>query len=468
MLRGNLEAGPAPYGREHSGQSSQAGPYTWFSSLAFIVLLPATLAAQGSGPSPAINAPGVVYGGAVQTPLLFEGERLPTNQASLSFAATGFYDDNVFARNIERAADEGVSLNPRLYVTRQSDRLSASFDYVPMFVIYRQLSQFDRVNHVSDLTVVFKVTSHVVLGVHDNFSYTIGNYPLLDQLPLMSGPPSPTGLDQQILVYSTRVLSNEGGLDLTYAKSQRMSVKLAAGYNLSRYGQQIADQPLYNGSGYSGSLTLEYRETEHTSLGVLLLHRDTSFEGGQAFGSRLRSQIESVFFSVGTRLSPSTSITLFGGPQYIGTVGRLAAGLSVAGHIQGSGGGSLTKEIRHTALDLSFQRSVTGNGGWYTSEISTDAALAVRRRITGQWEVDLHAGAEQQDASLFKLANGKTQSLFGGINIRRPLPHDAAFHISFDSWHQLTKGSLPIYANFDRNQVAIGIEYRLKTLPLGR
>jgi hypothetical protein len=438
--------------------------------LAFIALLPITVVAQGQGPAPTpgVNAPAVVYGGAVQAPLLFEGERVPNNQGGLSFGATSFYDDNVFQLNTHRDADEGLALNTRLDITRQSDRLAASFDYAPFFTIYRQLSQFDRVNHASDLNLVYKLTSRVALGVNNNFIYAEGSYPLLDQLPLLSGPPSPTASSPQILAYSTRTLSDAAGLDLMFVKSRRTSVTVAGGYNLTKYGTQVPGQPLYNASGYIGSVELEYRETEHTSFGIFLLHQDTTFEGGQAFGTRLRSQLESAYFSVGSRVSPSTSFSIFGGPQYIGTVGVVSAGAGIAGHFQGAGGGSITREVRRTALQLSCQRAVTSGGGWYTSAISTNATLAVRRRLAGQWQGDLHAGAAELDASLFKFANGKTDGLYGGVNIRRPLPHGAAFHIAFESWHQLSKGTLPIFANFDRNQVSVGIDYRLKALPLGR
>jgi len=34
--------------------------------------------------------------------------------------------------------------------------------------------------------------------------------------------------------------------------------------------------------------------------------------------------------------------------------------------------------------------------------------------------------------------------------------------------HQLTKGNLPISANFDRDQIAVGIDYQFKALSLGR
>jgi hypothetical protein len=34
--------------------------------------------------------------------------------------------------------------------------------------------------------------------------------------------------------------------------------------------------------------------------------------------------------------------------------------------------------------------------------------------------------------------------------------------------HELYKGTLPVFYGFDRNQVSIGFDFRLKTIPLAR
>ena len=119
-------------------------------------------------------------------------------------------------------------------------------------------------------------------------------------------------------------------------------------------------------------------------------------------------------------------------------------------------------------MTVSFQRSVSDGGGLYTSVINTNANFGVRRRLVGRWEANWHGGAARADASLFKLAHGWTDALTGGIDISRPVRGDSVFHLSYETTHELSKGALPIAADFDRNQVTIGFDYRLKTLSLGR
>jgi hypothetical protein len=438
------------------------------SSLTFVTLLPAGLAAQVVS-STAMGAPqATVYGGGFQSPLQFAGESVPANQFSFSMGASFFYDGNVLAMGSHGVGDEAFSCNSTLGIKRQTEHLTASFNYTPFFLFYRTFNQFDRLNHTGSLNLSYKLTSRVILGLHDSASYQTGDYASLAEPQLLSGPSSPTALNQVIIPYTTRTLYNLAGLDLTFAKSPRTSVTFSADYNQSKFGQQTAGQSLYSGNGLGGGLTYQYRVTERTSFGILLLHQDSTYKGGQVFGNRLRTQVESAVLSAASHLSPTVTVTLFGGPQYVRTIGAVLPGTSLAGNFQPSGGGSITKQVRKTALDLSFQRSVSNGAGLYASTINTTATLEVRQRLAGRWEADLQGGGSRIDTSLFRLNNEKTDALNGGITIDRPVLRGSVFRISYFTWHQTSSGNLPNPFNLVRNQVAVGIDYQFKALPKGR
>jgi hypothetical protein len=438
----------------------------------FLMLLPVGLEAQTAAPaSPAAPVPAqpAVYGNGVQTPLRYAGEAEPGNQLALSMGASTFYDDNVLARNSERLRDEAASFDSHLTLTRRTENLTISFDYLPYFVLYRQVDQLDRLNHTADLNLAYRLGSHFNLGLYDTFSYQDGVFQSLTGQQIMSGLGSPTALNQMIFPYTIRTLSNSSGLDLTYVKSQRTSFTLAGGYNQQKFGsQEVAGQPLYNGRGVSGSFESQYRITEHTTLGLLLLHEDSTYRGGEVFGNNLRFQIESGFVSVGSLLSPTVSVTIFGGPQYVRMIGQSAAGAGIARQFQPSGGGSITKEVRSTALDLSVQRSVSGGGGLYALVKYTTASVGVRRRLVGRWEANWRGGAARADTSLFQFASGRTDALVGVFRLDRPLSRGSVFYISYDTTHQLSKGALATAWDFDRNRVTAGIDYQLKAISLGR
>jgi hypothetical protein len=431
------------------------------SLVVFVMLLPVGLEAQTA-------APALAYGNGVQIPLRYAGEAAPGNQLALSMGASTFYDDDVLQRNSQRLSDEAVSFESHLTLSRQTENLTISFDYLPYFVLYRQNNQFDRLNHTADLNLTYRLSSHFNLGLYDTFSYQNGIFQSLTGQQIMSGLGSPTTLNQTILPYTIRTLSNSSGLDLMYVKSHRTSLALTGGYNQQKFGNQVAGQPLYNSWGISGGFQYQYLLTEHSSFGLLLLHQDSTFRGGEVFGSNLRFQTESAVVSDGSRLSPTVTVTIFGGAQYVRIIGQSAAGAGIAGQFQPSEGGNITKEVRKTALDLSVQRTVSGGGGLYALVKSTTASFGVRRRLVGRWEANLQGGAARADTSLLQFASGRTDALTGVFGLGRPLARGARLYISYETRHQLSKGTLPISSNFDRNIVMISIDYRLKAIPLGR
>jgi len=469
MLERNRESEHEGEDRKHTGRSWSESLWAFTFSVILVALFPVGLAAQTASSGALAPVQAGVLGTGLQTPLRFAGESAPANQFSLSMGASTLYDDNIWANNADRLGDEALSFTSDLDVSRQTEHLTINFDYVPFFMLYRQYDQFDRLNQSASLGLTYRLTSRFNLGLHDTFSYQNGAYPSLAGQQILSGPASPTALNQMIFAPTTRTLSNMAGLDLTFVKSPRTSFTFSGGYNLLKFGSQTgANQPLYNDNGMSGGLGFQYRVTAHTSLGFLLLYQDTTYQGGQAFGNRQRSQIESAFLSVGFRLSPTITATIYGGPQYVRLIGGAEASAGTSGQFHGAGGGSITKEVKGTALDLSLQRSISDSAGLYTAAINTNASFGVRRRLVGRWEANLYGGAARADTSLIQFADARTDALSGGIDFSRPIRGGSVIRVSYYTTHQVSKGNPPILAAFDRNQVTIGFSYRLKTISLGR
>jgi hypothetical protein len=452
---------------QHDGCSLRGKLRTFISFVSFVTLLPVGLGAQTASPTAAAQAQVAVYGNAEQTPLRYAGESAPANQLSLSVGVSTFYDDNVPQRNSIRVGDEAVSLTSQLALFRQTERLKLDLTYTPLGLLYRQVDQYNSLNHNAALNAVVRLSSRINLGLHEAFSYQNGLFQSLAGQPISSGLGSPTALNQTIFPYVTRTLSNTTGLDVTYVRSARTSLTFSGGFNRRQFGNQGAGQQLNNSWGVSGGLQYKYRVTGHTDLSLLLVHQDSTFRGGGVFGNSLRFQSESTFISIGSRLSPTVTLTIFGGPQYIRILGQPAAAAGVTGQFQGAGGGSITKEVQKTALTLSVQRTVTDGGGVYTLVKNTGSDFGVRRRLVGRWEATVHVGVARANTALFQLASGRTDALIGGVRLDRPLSGGATLHVSYDTAHETSSGALPYLADFDRNQVAIGIDYRFKAIPLG-
>jgi hypothetical protein len=472
MLKKRLDSVAGAENGKGSSRSWMAPDRGLLSSLVVIVLLPAALAAQLASTTTTTSPVPTVYGSGYQLPLEFEGERTPVNEISVSAGVSTFYDDNVLGTNADRLSDEAASFDARLGIHRRTKRLTFSLDYVPFFTLYRQISQYDRTNQTANLNLSYRLSARTLIGLNETFGYQNGIYPALASGPTLSGLPSPIGLNGIIVPYTIRTLTDVSGVYLTFMKSRSTSLTFTGGYSQSKYGpgkQQNIGLLLYNGQGFSGGMTLQHYISAHTTLGILALHQDTTYQGGLVFGSHQRTQIESLYFSGGSALSPSLTVSLFGGPQYVRTLGLVSMVDTLSGHFQFSGGGSVTKQVRKTALNLAITRSVTDGGGLYTSVVNDRAIFSARRRLIGTWEGDLHVGAAREDTSLFQFVNGKIDGVIAGVTVNRKLlTQGLVFHVSYDTMHQLSKGPLPLVANFDRNQVSAGFDYQLKSLNLGR
>jgi len=465
MLKKNLESEHVGEDRKHRGRFWRKTRWAFIFSVTLVALFPVRLAAQTTSSAAPTSDQGFGYGTGVQTPLQFAGENAPENLAALSFGASAYYDDNVLASNTGQVGDEALSLNSNLRISRQTKNLALGFDYAPFFQLYRQLGKDSQLNQVASLDLAYLLAPRFILGLHDTFGYQYGAYPSLNEEPILSGPTSPTALNQLIFPYTVRTLTNMAGLDLTFKKSRRTSVTFSGGYNLGRFGNQAgAIESLYNNKGAHGGVKFKYRATEHTSFGFALDHHDSTYQLGGVFGQR--TQNESALLSVESRLSPTLIVTVNGGTQYVHTLGQSSVEAGAGHGFYGAGGGSITEEVRNTALTFSVQRNVSDGGGLYASVISTDATFAVRRRLVVHWEVSLRGGADRADNLFSQRANERTDFLTGGIYFTRPLRNGSVFHISYVNMHESYKGTLPAFDGFDRNQVAIGFDFRVKTIPL--
>jgi len=464
MLKKNLESEYVGQDRKNRSRYWRKTRWALIFSVTLVALFPLGLAAQTSSSSELGG-----YGTGVQSPLQFAGENTPENLVNLSFGASAFYDDNVLGSNSDRVGDEALSLNSRFNIVRQTEHLSLNFGYAPFFQLYRQFSGYDQLNQSASLSSEVRLAPRFTLGLNDSFGYLYGGYPTLSEQPILSGLTPPTALNPLILTYTVRTLANMAGLHLTFEKSRRTSITLSGGYNLDTFGNQgKVSEPLYNGRGANGGITFNYKTTEHTNFGLRLLHQDDTYRGGNIFGYEQRTQVESGIFYVRAQLSPTLTVSLNGGPQYVHTLG-LSVGLAgVAEGFYGAGGGSLTEEVRKTALTFAVQRNVSDGGGLYTSVITTSANFGVRRQLVGRWEADLHGGAARGDTQLTAAATENTNVVIAGIDFRRPILSGSVLHIAYATMHELNKGTLPVFEGFDRNQVSIGFDFQVKAAALGQ
>ncbi len=431
-----------------------------------IMLSPFGIRAQTStGTTPSMISP-VAIGNGLQAPLRFAGEEVPANQLSLGFGATTFYNDNVFMTNATRDRDEGLSFTSIFAFTRQTENSSFNFNYVPSFYIYDHTDEYDRLNHTGSLDLKYRFSPRWVLMMSDSTSYQNGLLQAVAGQPISSGISSPSSPNQSIFPTTSRTFSNAGAMDITFVKSNRSSISFTGNYNSQEFSnQETAGESLFNGRQATGGFQYQHLVTEHTSVGFELLHEDSTYRGGSVVGGLQRYQTESALLAFQSHFKPSLTVSLFGGGQYVTTFGE-SAGVSATRSTQWAGGGSVTKAVRRTAVDLSVQRRVSDSGGVYGQVEYNTAMVGLRRRLVGLWEADLRASGSRITTEEPQIGSGRAEAIQGEFDVARSFGKNSSVRISYINSHQLTSGTLPFGQNFDLNLVTLAIDFRLKPIPI--
>jgi hypothetical protein len=304
-----------------------------------------------------------------------------------------------------------------------------------------------------------------VLMMSDAAYYQYGLLQAAVGQPLSSGISSPSSPDQSIFSTTARTLSNSGSLDLTFIKSNRSSISITGNYNLQEFSSQVTTgESLFNGRQATGGFQYQYRVTGHTSVGFTLSHEDATYRGDAALGGLQRYQTESLLLAFQSHFKPTVTVSLFGGSQYVTTFGE-SAGVSTTRHFQWAGGGSVTKEVRRTAVDLSLERRVSDSGGIFGQVEYDTAGIGFRRRLVGRWEADLAGSASRITTTDPQLGNGRADAIKGELDFSRPFGRDASLRISYVNSHQKSSGTLAS-ETFDVNLVTLAIDFRLKPIPI--
>ena len=194
MLEKNLESEHVSEYRKHTGRLWRETRWAIIFSVTLFALIPVRLAGQTAS-SGALGSPQAPqYGSSAQTPLQFAGETVRGNQVSLSMGASALYDDNVLGSNSDRLDDEALSFDSNFGISRQTEHLTFNFGYTPNFMLYRQITQYDRLNHSANLSLSYRLSARFSLDLSDTFSYQNGIYPSLTDGQILSGPVSPMAL----------------------------------------------------------------------------------------------------------------------------------------------------------------------------------------------------------------------------------------------------------------------------------
>lgn len=405
----------------------------------------------------------------------YAGETSLLNGIDLELHTQVTSDDNVFGLNTNKHGDlvfqEGASFS---LLTRRP-AWDLWLQYRPDYVFYKSASSINQFTQGFDFDTDYRPTSHVTLRLKDTLAYEMGVLiPRLNaDFNLPVGPP-PT-LNTTIFTPLARAFSNQVEFDTNVQLSRRTSFDITTAYafrRLSRVGPVVSN--FFNTRGATGGFGLQYRVSEHLTVGPKYLFQDYHF------GTVARDQTQSVFMNLVWDMGPSLGISLFGGPQYSSANGQFLRRstdpnsppfIFMPGSHKGwniAGGGSVSLRSEKTLLRFSAQQIVSDGGGLLTAVTNTSEAVELRRRLTRYWDIVL-TGVNARSVSVQgTFGQGQVDAQSFGVALERPLTENLSVHGEFNFLRQRTNQAVPFEANMNRNRVMIGLFYRIGAYKLGQ
>jgi AMIN domain-containing protein len=420
-------------------------------------------AKSASGPHP--------YGDGEKAKLNFDGVSPTRNILALGLNAGSSYDDNILGNNQRRVGDVAFQFGPSLNVRREGQRLSFALSYRPQFRIYRKMSEQNEVDQTLGFDAGYKVSSRLSFRARTSAFSTTGIFQPNQNEESLPGLGSPASLNNTVFTPTARQLTWSSRLDASYQAGKHDLVGIFAGRSKLDFHQQLSNAgSIQNTEQKDASLVYQHRLSRHTTVGIDYQYKDIRF------GSDSRTLVHSAFFSYARQVSPSLTLSVFGGPQFshlneviIFPLGPFTLRVPVSLPTSNWAlGGTLTKQLDKTAFQLTAQHQVSDGGGLLGAVVSSSAGVSARRRLPGRWDAIGSASYANNDSLDTTSSRGAYQSLTAGVGLGHSLTEKLSVRVGYDFIHQRGTGPSQLFADFDRDLWSVQFFYGFHEIALGR
>jgi len=393
------------------------------------------------------------------------------NVLMLGLTMGSSYDDNVFGNNQRRIGDVSYLLGPTLSLRSEGSRLSLVLDYRPQFRIYRNASNLNSIDQGFIFGANYKVDSRLAFRASTLASYTSGLYQSNQNGESPFGIGSPSNLNTTVFAPTVRQLIVSSRIDVNYLTSIHDSVDLYIGQSTLNFEHDLSNnKSLENSLQRDTGLLYRHRLTPHTTVGIDYLFQNIRF------GSEAKAVVQSVFLSYAQQLSPSLSLSVFGGPQY-------SSGYDLVALLQGpttlrssvsitqwswATGGILTKRLDKTVFQLAAQHQVSDGGGLLGAVVNSAVETNLRRQLGQRWETIWSARYAHNSSLALPLSQGGYESLTVGVGLQRSLTERLSLGVRYDLVRQNGTGQSALFGNFDRDLWSVQLSYRFHRISLGQ
>jgi hypothetical protein len=411
--------------------------------------------------------------------LAFTSELARSNYISGGLSLASTFDDNTLNTSTNRVSDFTYSVLPFVALDQSRGRMKWKLDYSGGLSINQRLSSRNQGSHAAGLEADFRLSPHVTFRLQDRFTDTTNFF-----TDFNGTSNSPAGgvlqhPNQSVVTPLARQIGNFTGVEGEYQFGAGSIVGGSGSYYFSRFSD------VTNGAGGTSSL----QDTQSEQAQGFYTHRITpkNWAGFTyrfqrlTFGDGVNETLShSILYFHTIYLSPTMTLSLFGGPEYTESssqtvipVFQLPLILMVSTPVDhqawsGSGGASFAWQGRHTSARVEVVRRTSDGGGLLGAVRTNSVDASLRRQLNRFSSFEVGGGYATNDSVDFVAAPGSSiRGWTGQVSFEQRLVNNLALRVGYSRVNQRQSSTGTTPADIDHNRAWVSLSYNFSR-PWGR
>ncbi|HEV2287802.1 MAG TPA: hypothetical protein VGR81_02500 [Candidatus Acidoferrales bacterium] len=425
---------------------------------------------QSNGGTPSLNS---------NVPVLASGQMpaaIPSASAELenvfqmNLSAGTHFDDNVLPGLTPRQWDSGYIFSPSFGFTETLPRVDWGVDYGPGIDISQNLNYRNQFTQKFDGHVTWLTSARGTLMAQQYYLVSTDPFAQLGQGNNLPGP----GVSPNQSVYlpnirRTQIVSNAL---YSYQIGEHTMFGLGGGFNQERFDNTPHSGPttaLIYSQVASGEAYISHQFNAKNQLGVQYGLQVLKFPRQNA---RTTTHSFEVFDQM--NISPTSSFTLYGGPEYSQTANEIELSLGfivitipVSANQWSAAGGVIYNWIgNRVAVSVDYSRRVSDGGGLVGAvELNTGSAK-LTTRLTSRWSFfTTVAGSSDQLLASSSSSQGSMLTYSGEVGLQQQIWRDVAMNWFYERLNET--GGFAGFPVGNHDIAGASLTYTF-TKPLGR
>src|ERR1700676_3649899 len=403
--------------------------------LLLVLLMPLGAKGQGGGFSQA-NVP-MIGSGQMPTAVPTD-DQTPTNVFQVRLAAGARFDDNALFGSGVKRADIGYNFSPSLAFVQTRRRLDWGLSYGPGVDVSQHRLFADQFTNDFGGHFTWFLSKHQVFSAQQNYIFGTNPFQQFGSQPFTTTPGPIVAPNQSIFLPNFRRTSSMSQAQYSYQLSAHTTFGLGGNFALDRYSNTSASQAsarLINSQIASGQAYISHQFSARNQLGFQYSAQVLKFQQANA---RTTTHTFSIFDEI--KLGPSSSLTVYGGPEYSLTSNQVELSLGFvvvtipvkANTWSWSGGGIYTLRGRRGAMVLNYSRRVTNGGGLIGAVELNGGSADFSWKLTRNWSWRLDLAAADSQLLAVKSSQNELRTYSATFGLSRQIFKNTSVNLFFE------------------------------------